>query len=210
MSGPNEPTSAVTRPASSRRGLITAVGLLALGAVVILVAAGRTWLTATWVVPDFPAVRVQRTGAEAAPVVRAAAFVILAGVLALLATKRRGRLVVGCLVVLASVGSLVGCVLFWWLRGTNADAALARAASDPTLTVHATSVATSGWPVVAVLGSLVAGAGGLLVVVRGGRWPAMGRRYDAPAKRTADDDPWSALDRGEDPTVPERDPRASG
>jgi hypothetical protein len=41
--------------------------------------------------------------------------------------------------------------------------------------------------------------------VRSGRWPAMGARYDAPEGRTRGNGPppdaWSALDRGQDPTV---------
>lgn len=55
----------------------------------------------------------------------------------------------------------------------------------------------------AVLGAHPFGAGllvgaGALVAVRGQRWAAMGSRYDAPRVR---DDPWAALDRGDDPTV---------
>jgi len=62
---------------------------------------------------------------------------------------------------------------------------------------------------------LLAIAVGLLVVVRGRGWPAMGRRYERPAgqmeaatarrapARTDEDraqDAWRAMDRGEDPT----------
>ncbi|MFZ5849882.1 MAG: Trp biosynthesis-associated membrane protein [Actinomycetota bacterium] len=41
---------------------------------------------------------------------------------------------------------------------------------------------------------------GLLSLVAGGGWPVMGRRYDAPARRTDAPGLWEALDQGEDPT----------
>lgn len=48
-------------------------------------------------------------------------------------------------------------------------------------------------------GALLAAAG-VLVAVRGPRWPALGAKYEAPAAPT-DRDAWDALDRGEDPTT---------
>jgi uncharacterized membrane protein (TIGR02234 family) len=65
---------------------------------------------------------------------------------------------------------------------------------------------------VVLAAGLVAVVTGLLVVLRGRRWPGMGRRYERPGRsagppparertdeeRTAD--AWRALDRGEDPT----------
>jgi len=65
--------------------------------------------------------------------------------------------------------------------------------------------------VLALLAGLLAAAAGLLTVLRGRTWPAMGRRYEraaatapAPARRQSDEDraldAWRALDRGEDPT----------
>jgi uncharacterized membrane protein (TIGR02234 family) len=62
---------------------------------------------------------------------------------------------------------------------------------------------------------VLAAAVGVLVVLRGRGWPAMGRRYERPAGqtetaarrpervRTDEDrsqDAWKAMDRGEDPT----------
>jgi uncharacterized membrane protein (TIGR02234 family) len=72
----------------------------------------------------------------------------------------------------------------------------------------------TGWPLMAVVAGALALAVGLLVLLRGRRWPAMGRRYErgepgaaGPAKRPATDEDrasaaWRALDRGEDPTGP--------
>jgi hypothetical protein len=61
-------------------------------------------------------------------------------------------------------------------------------------------------PLVLVMVAALAGAG-LVVAIRGRRWPALSRRYDpvdAPANAPANagvEDLWRALDRGEDPTV---------
>jgi uncharacterized membrane protein (TIGR02234 family) len=67
-----------------------------------------------------------------------------------------------------------------------------------------------------VVAGLLGVAAGLLVVVRGRRWPGMGRRYERadaaaprPVVRTDEERAqaaWQALDRGEDPT---EDPRVS-
>jgi hypothetical protein len=55
---------------------------------------------------------------------------------------------------------------------------------------------------VAVAGGLLLAATGVLVARRGRHWRALGARYDAPTGRPPTDaDLWSALDRGEDPTV---------
>jgi uncharacterized membrane protein (TIGR02234 family) len=78
------------------------------------------------------------------------------------------------------------------------------------------------WPVVAVVGGVLALGVGGLVVVRGRAWPAMGRRYERaavpapaasrPATAETDEDvaqaAWRALDRGEDPTDPPPAPGA--
>jgi uncharacterized membrane protein (TIGR02234 family) len=183
--------------------MVLALGLILAGAAVVVFGASRTWLTAAWVVPDFPAVRIQKSGGEVAPLVRAAGFVALAGVVALLATRRRGRLVVGAVVLLAGAAVVVGCVLFQVANEAEADAALAKSVADPTLTVHATALSTTAWPYPTAVGGLLVVAGGLVTLLRSAGWPAMGARYDAPnapARRT-DSDPWAALDRGEDPTT---------
>jgi hypothetical protein len=72
------------------------------------------------------------------------------------------------------------------------------------------------WSALCLVGGVLAVAGGLLTALRGERWPAMGARYERPARgtgapvaRDADGrvtgrrttDAWDALDRGEDPTV---------
>jgi uncharacterized membrane protein (TIGR02234 family) len=164
-----------------RREMTVALALVLAGAALAVAAAGRTWVSAEWVVPDYPAVRVRVGGGEAAPLLRAAGLVALAGVLAVLATRRSARRVVGGVLAVAGVTMVVACVAFWLQGSTVGDSALAQAVGDPTLTVHASTLATSGWPVVGCLGGVLVTAGGLLTAVGGSRWPAMGSRYDAPS-----------------------------
>lgn len=72
------------------------------------------------------------------------------------------------------------------------------------------------WPALCLVGGLLTGAGGALTALRGAGWPAMGARYDRPARRVATEpgpaaagpvtgrrttEAWDALDRGEDPTA---------
>jgi uncharacterized membrane protein (TIGR02234 family) len=68
---------------------------------------------------------------------------------------------------------------------------------------------TAAWPALVVLAGLLGIGAGLLAVLRGRTWPAMGRRYErsgAPAARRPETDEdraqaaWKALDRGDDPT----------
>jgi hypothetical protein len=61
----------------------------------------------------------------------------------------------------------------------------------------------AAWAAVSVIGGILAAAGALLVLVRGGRWPALGSAYEAPGKKPVHagaQGVWDALDRGEDPT----------
>jgi uncharacterized membrane protein (TIGR02234 family) len=177
------------------------LALVLAGAALVLLAASRTWVTATLSIPDYPSVSAAVGGGEAAPLARAAGFVGLAGVLALVATRGLGRRVAGALVGLAGLATVAAVVLFWSRTGAVADDALRRAAAGVGGGTHATVVAGSGWPVLALVGGALVTVGGLLAAGRGHRWPSMGSRYDAPAaRRTTDSDPWAALDRGEDPT----------
>ena len=75
-------------------------------------------------------------------------------------------------------------------------------------------VTTTAWPWATAAGGLLLTLAGLLTVVRGPSWPALGQRYEAPATPAptapASQEPtgpltekglWEALDRGEDPTA---------
>jgi uncharacterized membrane protein (TIGR02234 family) len=173
----------------SRGGLRGAALLAGVGGVLLL-AAGGDWVTGTVDAPSpLPA---QDVGAGAPGSVRALALVVLAGVAALFATRRAGRLVVGALLLLAGVAAAAVAV------GVLADPLGA-------LPDDASAAASTGRPLLALAGAVAAALAGALTVARGRSWPALGRRYEVPAARppAARDEPpalWEALDRGEDPT----------
>ena len=188
-------------------------GLLCLvGAFLVLVAAGRVWVVLDLVqTPLLPPQGLAVTGGDLLPGLSALGLAGLAGVLALAATRGRGRLLVGA-VLLAVGGSVAALVLRLALDG------LARAARRTEFVRGAggdiASTSTSPWPWVCLLGGLLLAMAGLLVAVRGRRWAALGRRYEAPVAQpapqpdapVADRDLWEALDRGDDPT--QADPEA--
>jgi hypothetical protein len=168
-----------------RRELTVAVVLAVLGSGLALYAASRTWVVIETPRPEpLPPVREVQSGREAVPWAAAMAFVGLAGALALLATQRLGRLVVGALLALAGGIVVAGGLAGWRTGGASFQQ------------VEITEV----WPVVSVLGGGATLVAGILAVARGRRWAAMGAKYDAPGG-TEPSDTWDALDRGEDPTA---------
>jgi uncharacterized membrane protein (TIGR02234 family) len=196
---------------SVRRELTAAVLGAALAGALALIAGGQGWarVTVDRTAP-LPPVTGVITGADAAPLVPATGLVLLAGAVALLAVRGAGRVVVGLLMAVA------GGVLAW--SGVRAlvgalDAAAADLPGVGDARVGASVDLAAGWPLLAVVAGVLGAAAGLLVVLRGRRWPGMGRRYERPgpaaaappARPQTDEDraqaAWRALDRGEDPTA---------
>lgn len=192
----------VRRVTGSREYLFV-LGGLAAGAVGCIVLAGATWGTAE-VTGVLGTDQVRITGSELVPIAEAAGWLGLAAVVAIHAARGFGRAVVGALLAVAGVA-----VAAWagW-RAVSLDTAVETATTGdavPTLisTNPAAAIAT------AAAGALVAAAG-LLTVLRGSRWPAMGRKYERPDPAGAGGtgtarDAWDALDRGDDPTTWLRD-----
>ena len=180
---------------SGRRGLLTAITVLAVGGALLLVSGGRAWSTTTTRSPGFPEVVVPSTGTELAPLVVATGVLALAAAAALVAVRGWGRRILGAVVAVAGVATLVQVL----------------AASTPPVKGAGSSgeLILDGslwWPLAGAAALLVAGAG-VLIALRGSGWPAMGSKYDrdrpsAASERSADPgDTWAALDRGEDPTT---------
>jgi uncharacterized membrane protein (TIGR02234 family) len=192
---------------TARRELVAVLLAAVVGAALTLFAGGQAWvqITATRRAP-LPPVTAMATGGEVAPLAPAAGLVLLAAAGALLAVRGAGRVAVGVLMVLAG-GAVV------WSSGrvlAGADVVTDRLRS---LGVPASALASDlspVWPVLAVIGGVLGVAAGLATVVRGRRWPAMGRRYErpadpgatrpAPTEEQRGQSAWTALDRGEDPT----------
>ncbi|MCW2599028.1 MAG: Trp biosynthesis associated, transrane protein Oprn/Chp [Frankiales bacterium] len=190
---------------TAKRELQLAVLLCLLGSAVVLLALGQAWFTVEegrQVTID--AVRTSVNGAKLASGAQALGYVGLAGVVALAATKRWGRLVVGVLVLAAGVGIVVdvATALSDGLERRGLSVACAGGARN---CVGAVSSSQPGWGWLTLAGGVVLALSGLLVAVRGRRWAALSSSYDVPAARAeqppaTDKGVWDALDRGEDPT----------
>ncbi|MFG3420694.1 Trp biosynthesis-associated membrane protein [Micromonospora sp. NPDC048063] len=185
------------RAVAGRRELTYAVLLCVAGAGLAFWASTRTWAVELTARPTpLPPVRDARTGAGLLPWLPALALVGLAGGGAVLATRGRSRRLLGAL--LCGLGAAVAAGGGYGLV----------AGFDGEVSRH--------WPALCLVGGVLAAAGGLLTALRGRRWPAMGARYERPARgggvpaargedgrvtgrRTTE--AWDALDRGEDPTV---------
>lgn len=176
-----QPATTIREPGTARRELRAAVGLCLAGALLTLVSAGRSWASAF--VPEtdlLPARAIALSGTDLAPGVTALALVGLAGMVALAATRRWGRIAVGVLIGLDGLGILAVTVdrLTGLTAAAGTSTAVREAGAAGGVTVDGTV-----WPYVALLGGVLLLAAGLLVAVRGPGWAALGRRYDAPTAR---------------------------
>ncbi|MFJ8042750.1 TIGR02234 family membrane protein [Kitasatospora sp. NPDC096147] len=195
------PVSAAPSP-GGRRMLGVMLGLTVLGAVLVLTAVSRVWAEGT----ADGQMAVSATGSAVSGLPGGLALVGLASAVAVFAVRGVGKQVVGVLLALAGLGAAVAAVL----GATDSAALHAAAAQKLALTsASAEQVSHTAWPWVAFAGGLLLAAAGLLTVRHGRSWPAMGARYEAPARKAAPRaraagtpaDLWQALDRGEDPTA---------
>ncbi|MFI6319130.1 Trp biosynthesis-associated membrane protein [Nonomuraea sp. NPDC050556] len=174
-----------------RRELTAWIALTVLGSVLVLWASGRAWVESSTAGPGV----ITASGSELSPVLTPLALAVLAGVVAVLATKGLARRLVGALVALCGAGAAVAA----W-RATDTVTVLDAVGGK--ITAWDTTV----WQWVAVLGGVLMAAAGVLAVLRGSRWTGMSGRYDRPGPREARQDDrslWDALDRGDDPTSEE-------
>lgn len=175
-----------------------ALGGLAVGAVLALVAASRAWWRAagTGVSVSFPGT--EATGGLA----QALALVVLAGALLGLVVRSRGRRVLGVLLALAGAGVVVLGVL----RPRPSSSTVQSRVLQVSLADQFALVGTP-WPYVyAAAGALVLAAA-VLMTATAARWPTRAARFErSPGAAAAvdPDDPatlWRSLDAGVDPTT---------
>ena len=201
---PVAPAPAPRRP--GRRELTVTVLIALLGGVIAWAAAGRPWATAT--VGDAPnTLKVAASGNDLSAGVTALGLTALAGGLALFATQRMARRLVGVLLVAAGVGA---AVYAFGERGSgHAVHVLAEKASAKGFAAGSIHAQMASWWVVSALGGVLVVVAGVAAIVRGATWPGMSSRYENAATGTAaarvvdtgsSKDLWDALDRGEDPT----------
>ena len=197
-----------------RRELLLAAALCAVGAALVLVGVSRTWV----VVEDTTRLTVVSLSKEVAgsaivPGLRELGLVALAGVVALAATRRLGRVVVG--VVLAATGAVAVALAAAQLDHARLLTAASRAAhvcaangalcSHPSGAELPTLVAHVGPVWLCLVGGVAVALSGALTVARGRRWAGLGSSYEAPGaaapEPVTDKGVWDALDRGDDPTA---------
>lgn len=181
-----------------RRELTLACLLTAAGGLAMLFAAGRSWASVVITQPPLPVRRLAVTGGQLGGPVRALALVALAGVAALVALRGWWRSAGGAVLLVAGIAAL-------YAFGLASPDGVRRSAPVSAQPGTGAEVAVSGrtvWPYCYLAGGMAVALAGGLAVAAGRRWPSLGARYDAPAAGPAQAaDPWSALDRGEDPTV---------
>jgi len=199
---------------SSRARFVCLATLLITGGVALL-AMGQPWVVRTASESGLPAVTISQLGRELAPVAAASVWVVLAGVLGVIATRGWGRVAIGLAIAGAGLLVAVGASL----TGANlASAASAGLGSDAV--VQVSTAAVPWWWISAAAGA-VSVAAGAYVAWRGRSWPGLSRRYERadgldargehgvrqgstnprPAPSCAREQ-WDALDRGTDPTDP--------
>lgn len=182
-----------------------------LGAVLILIAAGQTWVRVRLDMPNpLPDKRYTETGADLAPLAGALGVAGLAGVAGMVATRGYARIVTGVLLVLFGAAACYASV-----RGIGDDA-IRQALSGRAVLLRDGGFApdTSAWWVISALGGVLLALSGAVTAVRGRLWPGLSRKYEAPETASAPerrvaargrksetpDDLWDSLDRGHDPT----------
>ncbi len=188
---------------------MTALALGAVGAAVVLFGAAETWAEGTARVAG-SRVAVSVSGKTVSGLPDALALVALAALVAVLAVRRTGRVVVAALLTLCGAG-----VVWTAVAGASGSGALDHAAARASglTAATATDVTHTGWPWAVAFGGLLLLAAGIMALAGRASWPAMGSRYErsgaprpARAARRAPDpespgELWKALDRGEDPTA---------
>jgi uncharacterized membrane protein (TIGR02234 family) len=182
---------------------------VAVPALVLLLAATRTWLTGRSAEPLLGGGAVSATGSQVAPGVVALALVCLVALVTALTGGAVVRRVSAVVLVLAAVGALVLTVR----PLTDPEEALGRVAAaglGRTGVVRTTAEVTA-WAWTAVVAAAVLALASILAAVATRRWSGLSRRFDAPGEsgsapaaateRGARRTTWDDLSEGRDPTL---------
>ncbi len=181
------------------------------GSGVVLLVSTREWQTITTPRTGQPAAVLSVAGRTLDNASLALGLVGLAGVVAILATQRVVRRIIGGLVALAGAGIVFRSAHAIPAVGAGRARELVRdkqsrvTLSDSVIPHVATHAV---WGALSIAGALLVVVAGLLIAVLGGHWATMSARYERAtagpdeeqARILADRSLWNALDRGEDPT----------
>jgi len=205
-------TAVVTGRLTGKRVVSAAVAVPAL---VLLLAATRTWLTGRSAEPLLGGGAVSATGAQVAPGVVALTLVCLVALVTTLTGGRAVRRLSTLVLVLAAVGAAVLTVV----PLTRPEETLGRvaAAGLGRTGVVSTSADVSAWAWTALVWAVLLVLAALLAAVAARRWSGLSSRFDAPADQSAatgGGEPsaaatgkgirhtaWDDLTEGRDPTV---------
>ncbi len=187
-------------------GPATALAVTVVGAAVVLLSSGRPWVHA---VAGSAGVRlgVTATGHDVSGLPTALGLLAIAAGLALLATRRLGRMATGALLVAA--GAVTTAVAVQAAADPAAAVAPRVAAATGGMATTASGATATGWMILTAVGGVLVVLGGAFTVLRGRSWPRMSARYErdsadrvvAVGSRGTPRELWSALDRGDDPTI---------
>lgn len=192
------------------RELLVATLVCALGAALVLLAAGRGWASAAVTPPPpLPARHVTLTGGDLAPAVSGLGLAGLAGLAGIIATRGAGRVVAGALIVAIGAGAV------WSSVGATGDGRVSAELRERLTLADGAAVhtQTAPWWILAVAGGVLLAAAGAYTIARGRRWPGMSSRYEAPGTAVRRTEPtpgnlWDSLDSGADPTADPADSAA--
>lgn len=209
-----DPAQSTSASDAARRGrsMLGVVLLLLLGGgAALLWSSSMVWATET-IERELPMPPMVRSlgGSDAVPMTIGAGFILLAAVVAVLATRVLGRRLIAVAVVAALIAT--AAQLISWLGQSDAERSAALADGEGHSMSAAPDAAAAALPlaVVGLLLALVAAV--VLLAVK--NLPMMGTKYERQAPRSPspttsgdpqvrDRDMWSSLDRGEDPTQDE-------
>lgn len=168
--------SLLAKDSNYRRHLAYFVVVQSSLSLILLWIGSTPWRTTlTEVITEDLGTTIVETGSDVVPLVSVNAVVSLAAVLGVIATRTWGRRVIGTLAALVALISFVSI-----------------------LTVQTEGLV--GWLITSGALSLGLVVTNSLAAVRGARWPSLGRKYERQGIQETTD-PWSALDRGIDPTL---------
>ncbi len=212
-------TSGRAAVTSHRRGLWLAVIGCAVAAAALLLAAGQVWLQVSLPRdPPLPGVNGSFTGEQMARGLVPTGILAGAAGLALIAGRRVVRLAVGSVLVVTGLVTVGGM----WFRIEDGGFLTAMSwgqryqqdASLESIYPHRVFSAAPAWLSLAGGGLIL--AVGLMTILRSRRWPVMGARFERntrpfPVPRETDErSMWSALERGQDPTLSAGNPLDHG
>lgn len=189
--------SSDTQPARavvSKRALLTTAAVVT---IVLLVLTTRPWAEGTVSDTITGALHSTVHGSAAAPTAVAGGLVAAASVVALLASRRIGRVVAALAMVLGGALAAYGSLRVALDPAGVLREKVAAESGHAAASVTGATASLSVWPAAAC--SVVLVLLGVLALVVGGRWAGLSRRYDAPAEASVSD--WDRLSAGTDPTA---------